>query len=112
LEPMARRVIPDWEKRARRVLAEFRADSSRYLDDPAIATLVNDLRKRSPLFARSWGEHEVVERIGGERRFDHPRDGRLRYEQVVTTRPDFKLIVLLPRERLLMRHQRGRAHSA
>jgi len=115
LEPMARRVIPDWEKRARRVLAEFRADSSRYLDDPAIAALVNDLRKRSPLFARSWGEHEVVERSGGERRFDHPRDGRLRYEQVVfalASRPDFKLIVLLPRERPPIRRQRGRAHSA
>ena len=115
LEPMARRVIPDWERRARRVLAEFRADSSRHLDDPAIVTLVNDLRKRSPLFARSWGEHEVVERIGGERRFDHPRDGGLRYEQVVfalASRPDFKLIVLLPRERPRMGRQRGRAHSA
>ncbi len=115
LEPMARRVIPDWEKRARRVLAEFRADSSRHLDDPAIVALVDDLRKRSPLFARSWGEHEVVERIGGERRFDHPRDGRLCYEQVVfalASRPDFKLVVLLPQEQPRMRRQRGRAHSA
>ena len=96
------------------MLAEFRADSSRYLDDPAIATLVNDLRKRSPLFARSWGEHEVVERIGGERRFDHPRDGRLRYEQVVfalATRPDFKLIVLLPRERPPIRRHLARGST-
>ena len=109
LEPMARHVIPDWEKRARRVLAEFRADSSRHLDDPSIVALVDDLRKRSPLFARTWSEHEVVERSGGERRFVHPRDGRLRFEQVVfalASRPDFKLVVLLPRERLLVRGQR------
>lgn len=100
LSPLARRVLPDWEKRARRVLAEFRADTGRHLDDPHLNTLVEGLRQESPLFARCWQEHEVEERAGGERSFDHPRKGRLRYEQVAFTlasRADLKLVILTPR---------------
>ena len=99
LSPVARRVIPDWENRARRVLAEFRADSGTHLDDPALRALVEELTRRSVLFARCWREHAVVERAGGERRFEHPRDGRLRYEQIafsLASRPDFKLVMLVP----------------
>ncbi len=103
LEPQARTVIPDWPARARRVLAEFRAESGRHLDDPALTALVEALRAKSPVFARGWSAHEVVEPIGGERSFDHPRDGRLFYEQTVftpATRPDFRLVVLLPRRKV------------
>ena len=98
LSPTARTVIPNWQARARRVLAEFRADSSRHLESPALRSLTDDLRQRSPLFAQSWTEHAVVDRTGGERTFDHPRDGVLRYEQIAFTlanRPDFTLIVLV-----------------
>jgi transcriptional regulator with XRE-family HTH domain len=100
VNPLARQVLPDWEKRARRVLAEFRADSGRYLDDPELKALVEDLGQRSPLFARCWQDHEVVGRAGGERSFQHPRKGRLRYEQIAFTfssRADFKLVILTPR---------------
>jgi transcriptional regulator with XRE-family HTH domain len=102
LSPLAPTLIPDWEHRARRVLAEFRADSSRHLDDPALHALVDDLSRRSPRFARWWTEHAVVERAGGGRRFDHPRDGRLDYEQIAFTmasRPDFTLVMLVARDR-------------
>jgi hypothetical protein len=100
LSPLARQVLPDWESRARRVLAEFRADSGRYLDDPELKALVDELGQRSAVFARGWQEHEVEERIGGERSFDHPRKGRLHYEQIAFTfasRADFKLVILTPR---------------
>jgi hypothetical protein len=100
LSPLAKTALPDWDKRARRSIAEFRADASRHLEDPALANLIDELRRRSPLFARNWSEHEVVEREGGERHFDHPRRGHLRYEQIAFTlasRPDFKLVMLMPR---------------
>ncbi len=100
LSPLARQVLPDWETRARRVLAEFRAESGRHLDDPQLAALVDALRQDSAFFARCWQEHEVEERSGGERSFDHPRKGRLRYEQVAFTlasRADLKLVILTPR---------------
>lgn len=98
LSPTARTVIPQWQERARRVLAEFRADSSRHLQDEGLQALVEELRRRSPYFARCWREHDVVDRTGGERTFDHPRRGRLSYEQVafaVANRPDFKLVMLV-----------------
>jgi transcriptional regulator with XRE-family HTH domain len=100
LNPIAQRVIPDWSHRARRVLAEFRAESSRHLDDSAPVALVDELRERSPFFAGCWEEHEVVVPSGGERAFEHPRDGRLTYEQVAFTlasRPDLKLVMLIRR---------------
>jgi transcriptional regulator with XRE-family HTH domain len=99
LSRAARRIIPDWEVRARRVLAEFRAESSRHLDDPALSALVDELKRESPLFARGWRDHDVTERAGGERSFAHPRRGRLSYEQLaftVASRPDFKLVMLMP----------------
>jgi len=98
LSPTARKVIPEWQMRARRVLAEFRADSSRHLEDATLQALVEDLRRRSPFFAKCWSEHAVVDRTGGERTFDHPRQGRLFYDQVafsVANRPDFKLVMLV-----------------
>jgi len=101
LSPIARKVIPDWQARARRVLAEFRADSSRHLEDPGLQSLVADLRQLSRPFSQYWTEHAVVDRAGGLREFDHPRHGRLRYEQVVlalASRPDFKLVILAPQK--------------
>jgi hypothetical protein len=99
LSPVARKIIPDWQARARRVLAEFRADSSRHLEDADLQALVEDLRGRSALFAQCWTEHAVVDRTGGERTFDHPRKSRLSYQQIafaLANRPDFKLVMLVP----------------
>jgi transcriptional regulator with XRE-family HTH domain len=99
LAPAARRLLPDWPERARRVLAEFRADSGRHLRDPAIVGLIEDLRAASPFFARAWEEQAVTLRQGGERRFDHPEDGPLRLTQLTATladRPDLKLVLLVP----------------
>lgn len=100
LEPAARGLICDYEARARRVVAEFRADVSAHTDDPAVRRLIDDLGHRSGDFARLWNEHSVLGREGGERTFDHPVDGFLRYEQVTfapTGRPDLKLTILTPK---------------
>ena len=110
LSPVARKIIPDWQARANRVLAEFRADSSRHLEDAALQTLVEDLRGRSTLFTQCWTEHAVVDRTGGERIFDHPREGRLSYQQIafaLANRPDFKLVMLVPEAPRKRRAKRG-----
>lgn len=97
-EPRARRLISDWEERARRVVAEFRADHSRSLEDPELRALVDALSRQSPFFARSWEVHSVLAREGGERRFNHPKQGALCFQQttfVPANRPDLKLVVLV-----------------
>lgn len=101
--PMARKLIHDWPERARRVVAEFRADNSRHLDDPAVRALIDELSRRSTDFATMWREQTVIGREGGERRFRHPRDGALTYRQIgfaVANQPELKLVMLVSPPRL------------
>ncbi|MGE8131958.1 helix-turn-helix transcriptional regulator [Methylobacterium sp. NPDC080182] len=100
LHRTARRFIHDWEQRARRVAAEFRADTVRNQDDPAMVELIDELRQGSAEFTTFWNDHAVQAREGGARVFNHPDDGRVRYEQVTfipAAQPDHKMVVLLPR---------------
>lgn len=95
----AQSLTVQWEQRARRLVAEFRADSASLLDDPELLALVEELSTTSPLFQRAWRLQDVVEREGGERRFLHPQSGELLYRQVnfrVANRPDLKLVTLMP----------------
>ena len=102
LEPAARRLIHGYEERAARVAAEFHAEGSLHLGDPAIRALIADLRDRSPDFARLWEARDVSGREGGRRLFDHPQDGLLAYDQVsfkLAQHPELKLTMLVPADR-------------
>jgi transcriptional regulator with XRE-family HTH domain len=99
LEPGARALINGWEDRARRVTAEFRAHCGAHLNDRALRLLIDELRERSAGFARMWDQHGVLGREGGERTFNHPADGFLRYEQVtfdLAGHVEVKLTILVP----------------
>jgi len=99
LAPGARSLICDWERRARRVVAEFRAHCGAHLDNAALRRLIDELRHRSPHFAQMWEQHGVLGREGGERTFNHPRDGFLRFEQMtfeLSGHSDVKLTILVP----------------
>ena len=101
LDPGAATLIVDWEERARRVVAEFRADYSRHLGDEPLQDLVRLLSRRSTVFAQAWTDHAVVGREGGGRAFQHPRDGLRTYRQITLNpsgRADLKLVVLTPLE--------------
>lgn len=98
IEPAARTFIVDWETRARRLVAEFRADSIRHLSDGPTRALIDALASESEAFGRFWASQDVGEREGGTRAFDHPRHGRVVYDQI-TLRPahreDLLLVVLV-----------------
>ncbi len=99
LDPAAAALIPDHEERARRVLAEFRADTSRHITEPALAGLVADVRAGSALFARLWDAQAVLGREGGTRSFTDGAGSVLRFEQVTLTPAPgdrLKLVVLTP----------------
>ncbi|MBP9714505.1 MAG: helix-turn-helix domain-containing protein [Sterolibacterium sp.] len=99
LLPLARGFVDDWEARARRICAEFRADCRAHLDDPVLQTLIDTLAQGSEEFARFWKQHDVLERQGGQRGFRHPEYGLVTYQQF-TLRPveqeHFKLVLLKP----------------
>lgn len=99
LQPQARQFVVDWETRARRITAEFRADCRSRFEEPALQRLVDELKQASPEFSRYWKQHDVLERQGGQRAFNHPLRGFVTYRQV-TLRPveqeHLKLVLLKP----------------
>jgi transcriptional regulator with XRE-family HTH domain len=82
LDPSARELICDWDERARRLAAEFRADTAPRTNDKELAALIDDLCRASSRFAEFWADHGVLARGGGTREFNHPLDGKLRYQQI------------------------------
>jgi transcriptional regulator with XRE-family HTH domain len=99
LAPQARQLVVDWESRARRICAEFRADSRSRLDDPDLQRLIGELQQGSPEFDRYWKQHDVLERQGGERSFRHPQQGLISYRQFTLSpvgQEYLKLVVLKP----------------
>ncbi len=97
--PDAKQLVVNWEVRARRLVAEFRADCRSRLEEPELKKLVTELSQSSPEFERFWKQHDVLERQGGQREFNHPKLGLISYQQV-TLRPveqeQLKLVLLQP----------------
>lgn len=99
LSPHSRRIVVNWKERARRVVAEFRADSGRHLQEGPTRSLVEELLNSSAEFRQFWKAQDVFEREGGTREFQDPQQGRLLFEQI-TMKPsaheDLKFVVLMP----------------
>ncbi|MFI4940770.1 MAG: helix-turn-helix domain-containing protein [Burkholderiales bacterium] len=99
LRPETRKFLVDWDIRARRIAAEFRADCRSRLEEPVVQRLVEELTQASPEFSNFWKQHDVLERQGGQRGFNHPRYGVITFQQV-TLRPveheQLKLVLLKP----------------
>ncbi len=99
LDPSARTLIDDWEVRARRIAAEFRADCRTRFEEPALQQLVAELTAGSAEFGRFWKQHDVLERQGGPRNFRHPSRGLISYQQVTlhpVEQTQLKLVILKP----------------
>jgi len=97
--PSAKTFVINWETRSKRLVAEFRADCRSRLEEPELQGLVTELSKGSADFDQFWKQHDVLERQGGLREFNHARLGLLAYQQV-TVRPvdqeQLKLVMLSP----------------
>ncbi len=98
LSASARELIFEWDRRARRLVAEFRADAATRFSDPVLERMVADLRAASPDFKTFWASQDVVEREGGSRSFQHPTRGPITFEQttlIPAMNTDLKLVILL-----------------
>jgi transcriptional regulator with XRE-family HTH domain len=100
MDPLRRELMPDWERGARRLVAKFRADSARHIDDPAFERLIESLRAASPEFQRWWERHEVATLGEGRKELQHPVVGRLVFEHAAFRHelsPDQRLVLYSPR---------------
>ncbi|MBV9231129.1 MAG: helix-turn-helix domain-containing protein [Chloroflexi bacterium] len=91
--------LVDWEEVAQRVLAQFRASSSRNPDDVQFGAMIAELQHLSPEFARWWPRHEVRGRQTGRKEFIHPEVGSLVLDHStfqVNDASELKLIIYLP----------------
>lgn len=98
-DPAYRRMMPDWEGDARRVLAKFRLDHGRAHGDPAFASLVEELLAMSPDFRRWWPLLDVSGRGEGVKRLRHEALGLIEFEHTAFTvegAPDLRLVVFTP----------------
>lgn len=98
LQPVARQLVEDWPTRARRMVAEFRAEISSRREDKAVLALIEELRQQSAAFDALWQQQDVQGREGGERSFNHPQHGRISYQQLtlrLANAPELKLVILL-----------------
>jgi transcriptional regulator with XRE-family HTH domain len=98
LHPRARTFLLDWEDRAQRLVAEFRADTPRLRDDPLRSALIEELSRASREFAAGWRSQRVLSRDGGRRSF-RSRGARADFEQHilrVVRRPELRMTVLVP----------------
>lgn len=99
--PAARTLLPDWQTRAMRLLAEFRRDYGRVMADPRVAAVLEWLQNHCPEFRAGWESQSVLAREGGARDFLHPEDGLLHFTQHTLAdveREDFRLVFLEPAE--------------
>jgi transcriptional regulator with XRE-family HTH domain len=78
-EPQRRTEFVDWERHARRIVAEFRASYGRHPEDPRFEPLIKRCCDASPEFVRWWGEHEVQDRYPGLIERTSPSLGRLSF---------------------------------
>lgn len=97
VDPAARRA--GWEEVARTTLAQFRADSALYPDDPRFAALIDDLRRVSAEFRAWWPRHDVRGSLDARKELRHPVLGDLVLDRITLQAPGapgLKLIVYTP----------------
>ncbi len=77
LDPRAREMYEDWEPVTERAVAELRALSGPYVEDPRLNELVGELSVRSERFRELWGRHDARPKRRGVARVIHPQVGPL-----------------------------------
>jgi transcriptional regulator with XRE-family HTH domain len=94
-----RKRTTNWERMARRMVAQFRAGSGQYHNDAGFNNLANELQEKSTEFALWWSKHEVQKRQNGRKEFVHPDAGLLVLDHStlqMEDAPGLKMVVYLP----------------
>ncbi|MCT7658661.1 helix-turn-helix transcriptional regulator [Mycobacterium deserti] len=95
-----REMYVEWAAAAPGVVAAFRADAGRYLDDPEFARIASELRTHSAEFAELWDRNDVGPHLQAVKAVRHPEAGELVFDKTtlaVTDHPDWHLVLYNPR---------------
>lgn len=96
LDPAAQQFFPDWDKNAKDLVANLRAEAGRNPHDRALIDLVGELSTRSEPFRKWWAAHNVRNHQTGRKRLHHPTVGDLELEYEVmelTADPGLRLAI-------------------
>jgi hypothetical protein len=102
-EPSWRRLLTEWDRDTRRVVAQFRADMADLdkLDHPRWQSFVEVLSARSGEFREMWARHEVTGPATRTKVYEHATAGLLSFTATHLMLPDhpgIRLIVYTPRD--------------
>ena len=76
-----RELLPEWERRAFVLMAQFRAVAGRHAEDNRFAELISALERASPTFKQWWQQYPVMEFRREVHRVDHPDVGPITMER-------------------------------
>jgi transcriptional regulator with XRE-family HTH domain len=97
--PHHRRLLVEWEDLARIALAQFRAESAKYVGEPDFERLIAILMQSSPEFREWWPHRDVVRKLSGMKHIRHPSAGMMAFEHMsfsIDDGSDKRLIVYTP----------------
>jgi transcriptional regulator with XRE-family HTH domain len=83
----ARSLYQEWEKQAQSLVAQFRADYTRYPDDPSFCAIVAALQEHCPQFCQWWEQQNIDDTPNGLRILAHPTLGDLAFEHITLKVP-------------------------
>ncbi len=69
-------------------VADLRAATARYPDDPGLRGLITEMRETSSLFRKLWETHEVRSRMASRKKLHHPLVGEIEVHCDVLLVPD------------------------
>lgn len=87
-DPATREKYPEADEVGPGLVAEFRAQSARFPDDPEFGRMAEWLCERSPHFAELWDCHEVDDRNQNVRKIAHPQAGVMVFDRLVMRVPE------------------------
>ncbi|WP_238899916.1 helix-turn-helix transcriptional regulator [Clostridium sp. YIM B02500] len=96
IDPFKKEINPDWEERAKIMIARFRADCARYPQDARLNEMIEKFKQENEFFSKWWPRYEVKTVTDCHKLWNHPEIGELEFEHVnlqVSNCPDFKLMI-------------------